>query len=392
VVSAGWALAHASRLAVLRWLAAYSPDPLDGELLEMECAVLQARLSPLLPDPGAAPSVRKRALELVAAMSRAESHGIPEVFALAAEYLAVLATAGDEQAADALQSRPDAAADTPGAMAGARRWDRRSVLTPMAAGMTLDDKTEPVIGAWSEGPTDWDLIPRGAFDSDETAIRWRLESESDGQHRILIDAAAGWDPRGQYMARLHSETVLMPLGLVPLVLDGERWRGASPLHGPAPDPSGCWVDITSSEHPRRARRGDARTAAEARRWAIRAVARLRYGLVEGVLLASTSPIGDAVGCLERSRMAYASLATHPDGAGSRSRHFELGLVLRAALERSGEHHEVDDLTQELASEAAALERSDIPHVPGMSQSYRVDLSHPAWSLSVAELGLLVPAP
>ena len=310
---------------------------------------------------------------------------------LSVEVLGLLARTGDDEAAAVLQSLRLITAPTRETEGSARLWDRRSVLTPMQAGLVLDDEAEPVAGAWSECATDWDLVPRGAFDPEEDAIRWRVSRSADGRWHVSLDVGAGWDPRGQYMARLHSEDTLIPLALVPLALGRERWMGTSPLLGSPADPSQCWVDITSADNPRRARRGAERTAAEARRWAIRGVTRLRFGLVDGVLLSSTSPMDDAVGSLERARMAYATIGNDPEATGPRGRHLELGLALVAALERSGEHHEVDDLTQELAAEAVALATDAVLHGPGTSHLHMVDLNHPAWRLSVAELGLLVPS-
>jgi hypothetical protein len=335
LVDPGWALADARALAIVDWLRNHSPDPLDDDLLAMQACVLarrcgldreathlQARATEVLRGPAAAP-----------------------IRSLAAEFLRL----------------PE-----PGSEEHPLAWGLGTVLTPLRAGLLLDADTDPT-GGWQTSGLDWDLVPRGAFDSAEDAVRWRV---ADG--RVLIEVTAGPQPEGDFIARLLDDGSSLPCALVPLHFDGEIWTGTGSAFGATDD---SWVDVTSALDPRPARRGVARQQATARRWSVRAATRLRFALSDRYLLDCAQPLTQAIGCLERARIGYAEASGHDD----QRRQFELGLTLRAALIRAGADYEVDDLDSELILEAT--------HGSGSN----VDFDDPAWELTVAERALLVPS-
>lgn len=202
-------------------------------------------------------------------------------------------------------------------------------------------------------------------------MRWRVDSST-----ATVEVRGGWDDRGAYIARVLSPEEALPAALVGLHPQGDGWAGTARLLTNLPNPDDCWVDVTMADDPRPARRGPARVEAQARRWSCRGATRLRFALSRGVLLDTAAPMTDAIGCLERARIAYADAALVRD-QGNHSRHLELGLTLLAALRQADETYEADDLTQELQAEGEFPEAS-------------LDLHHPAWQLTVAELGLLVP--
>ncbi len=365
-VAEGWALPTASRLALLDWLGTYSPDPLDADLLAMESVVARAHLSGVL-DPVAVPEpVRTGAVDIAEAAVRGMTVGPAEVTRLAQSLLQVLAESGDPEA---LLLR-DAVAEM-----GARPpvdWPFATALTPVPPGLVLGETPSPE-PVWRTCGVDWDLVPRGAFSPDEDAVRWRLHGSE-----VTLQVRGGWDVRGSYIARLHSPDSALPAALVSLHPHVDGWTGTAGLLTDVPHPDDCWIDVTSADDPRPARRGVARVEAQARRWSCRGGTRLRFALSQGVLLNTAAPMTDAIGSLERARIAYADAGLVRD-TGNISRHLELGNTLLAALHRAGEAYEVDDLAQELHGEAGAL--------PAAS----VDLGHPGWRLTVAELGLLVPS-
>jgi hypothetical protein len=383
----GWALATATRLALIRWLGDFSPDPLDGDLLDMEGAVLTDRLSSFLPAPEVTDSARQRALTLSEAVLRGAPTGPPEVSSLAQDLLALLGDQGDGEAGQVAEALKAHKLESE-RIRQALEWALGSILTPVPHGLVLDDPAVESAPVWRTCSTDWDLVPRGVFSADEDAIRWRIDPEPGGAARVTVEARAGWATRGSYLARLLCTSTRMPAAVIPLHRNGDLWSGSAPLIVPVIDPDECWIDLTSEATPRPARRGTPRIAARGRRWAARGATRLRFGLTEGALLNSSTPMSEAIGSLERSRMAYSDLAARPQRGDDGLRHFELGLTLHSALGRRGEHYETDDLAQELQVEAGALRESHLGPEPVPLPV--VDLNHPGWQLSVAELGMLVP--
>jgi hypothetical protein len=178
---------------------------------------------------------------------------------------------------------------------------------------------------------------------------------------------------------------------VTLVRSEELWHGSAVLDQPMVDVDACWMDIVLLDHPRSPRRGPARTAAAGRRWASRAVTRLRLGLGGGATLDAGDPLADAVGCLERARLEYAALAEAREGTSDRQCHLALGIALHGALVRRGEGYEADDLEVELAVEARHLSESNEVRHEGPVLTDADGFGHPAWHLTVAEEALLVPS-
>jgi len=366
-VSEGWGLPIARRLALIDWLGTHSPDPLDEDLLAMESLVAHDQLSPLL-DPQPVPqAVRARAVSIAEAAREGSPVGTPEVTRLALSLLQLLADSGDAEAS----RLTDALADLPSSDHPPGNWPFETVLTAIPAGLVLGETVTPA-PQWQTGGVDWDLVPRGAFDSDEDAVRWRVDEST-----AIVEVRGGWDTRGSYVARLWSPDEALPAALISLSRSDDGWTGTALLLTDVPNPDDCWVDVTVADDPRPARRGVARVEAQARRWSCRGATRLRYALGQGALLDSAAPMTDAIGCLERARIAYADAALVRD-QGNGSRHLELGVTLLAALRRADEAYEVDDLAQELQTEGA------LPDAPA-------NLDHRAWELTVAELGLLVPS-
>lgn len=364
-VDEGWALPAARRLALLDWLGNHSPDPLDADLLSMESLVARAHLSGVL-DPVAVPgAVRTRAVDIAEAAVRGAPVGPAEVTRLAQSLLQILAESGDLEASRLRDAVAGVSARPPG------EWPFATVLTPVPPGLLLGETPSPE-PVWRTCGVDWDLVPRGAFSPDEDAVRWRVDGST-----VTVEVRGGWDVRGSYIARLHSPDSALPAALVSLHPHDDGWTGTAGLLTDVPHPDDCWIDVTSADDPRPARGGVARVEAQGRRWSCRGATRLRFALSDGVLLDTAAPMTDAIGCLERARIAYADAALVRD-TGNPARHLELGNTLLAALHRAGETYEADDLTQELQAEHGAL--------PAAS----VDLDHPAWRLTVAELGLLVP--
>lgn len=404
----GWTLADACRLAVVRWLGEQSPDPLDETLLEIEAAVLADRLSPLV---DLVPSARAvaRALDLVEASVEGRPVGPRGAVDLARQLASIVADQGpdwdsapddtgvvldDEElqrAADLSRhwadqyALPDA--DDPAWLAGCALGLSRQ-LTPVPAGLTMDAGEVAEAPRWRTCSTDWDFVPRGAFDPGEDAIRWRIAGEPPVA-AFDVQVRAGTITGGRFVARLLSDDRPSAVCQAALSLSGDHWVGSATLLDASLDPESCWVDITSQMHPRPPRRGKARTAAAGRRWTSRAIARLRFGLGEAATLDSAAPLGEAIGCLERARIEYAALIGASGSVSDRRRHLALGIVLRDALLLRGEAYEADDLESELLLEVGQdpgeqlVGRSGGPG-PG-------DYRHPAWRLTMAETALLIPS-
>lgn len=338
-VNPGWALSAAARLAILDWLGKHSPDELDQDLLDLEAVAVGGHLDAVIDPLPISQRARIRALEMAAEDTEASS----DLGELARWAL--------------------------GALDGHRRtasWSLPSELTEIGAGVLLDGENRPESG-WRTCGLDWDRVPRGAFSTREDALRWRVDGDA-----VVVRADCGWNPAGQYVARLVHPDEQMPAAIAPLTLADSQWVGEAALMSPGIDPDDCWIDVTQAGDPRPWRRGAARERATARRWASRAVTRLRFGLSQGYLLDCADPLDDAIGCLERARIAYA------DAEMASQRHLELGWTLLAALRARGNHHELDDLQQEL--------RIESPGAPLQPP----DLTQPGWELTVAERYLLVP--
>jgi hypothetical protein len=334
LVDPGWALADARRLAIVDWLRTHSPDSLDDDLLSLQACVLARRCGL----DREMPHLHDRAAQMLRGPAAAGMRS------LAAEFLQV----------------PE-----PDTEVRALPWSLDSVLSPLTEGLVLDADTHPT-GGWQTGGLDWDLVPRGAFDSAEDAVRWRV---NDSQ--VQIEVKAGPRPAGDFIARLLHDDSSLPGALVPLRFDGGIWTGTATAFGATDD---SWVDVTSAADPRPARRGVARQQASARRWAVRAATRMRFALSDRYLLDCAQPLTQAIGCLERARIGYAEAS----GRDDQRRQFELGLTLRAALIRAGADYEVDDLDSELILESS------------QGSGTTVGFDDPAWELTVAERALLVP--
>ncbi|MCD2187849.1 hypothetical protein [Actinomycetospora soli] len=360
-----------TRVAVLRWLGAASPDPIAEEVWRVETA-----LAVLAVDEVMAPELVEQARQDLLASgpavarwsAQARDRGAAGPWAdLVREAVpAALAEADldDPDGAVAADLRhEDELAPVAGEETAFRVPDDLSVLADRALPLAVHAGA-PTAGRRTAS-VDWRQVPRGLLDPGEDTVEWAVVGNS---LQVSARAAAAANPGGRLAFRAYERGNPLPVARGLLRLDGGTWVGEATLLADTPraDPAALEIDVADADRARRPRLGRAARRARAERWAARGVTALRLGAS-----------GGARGALEESVRLYRALA----GEAPQARRGEARAtaVLRATLAAEGRARMAEAVGRAWLSPQLPVDDDDVA-VP--------DLDTPGWSRTVTEHLLL----
>lgn len=408
-----------ARLGVLRWLRTWSPEPVDGYLLAVEETMLLARLAGLVPDGDevALSLWHRHGDELLryATADPADRQGLPGLRELAfraarswwdlvdvtdprepdlAEAVRELGPPrADELSGPIAPLWPDWSAETVRAdavLSGVHRGAERSADPSV-------DARDAVTGIDS---VDWWQVPSGVLAPGEDTVAWTARAVGADAARLDVRVSRDdrhRDPVSQLgeppslLARVH----LGPAGRlpieVPLRADRDDYVGSAVLPVPVSVLSGTTVvDVVAPGTGRASRLGPDRVRARAHRWAVRAVTRLRLA-AWGRTMDDTTPAESARRAIQRGVADLRTLESTEGRSGARDltrrQRARMQALDVACLRLLGDLDEARATEALLVHEAASVSSPVTQHDVAVP-----DLAAPGWRLTVAERGMLVPAP
>lgn len=399
---------------LLRWLRSTGTLPLDRATLAFESAVARDDVADLVHDEvGDEPDVEDLAPLTVALARSLRQTGDDAAWAglpgLLDEALAAIRgrMLRDDPMLETVEHEAELRAAMRAYRTGPLDWDRwEGLMTgarPEAAAHA--GPLEVARGRAGRSTVDWAHVPPGVLDTAEGTITWQILPSADGSLQIRVEVLAHREPAAPWglgrlingeaeaaavLVRLRDRDVApglrfrvyvpgfpLPLATAPLVPTpgGHYWSGSVDVPSRAIGDDGILVDVQGAGLRPRPQFGSSGVRAEATRWAARGLSLLRLSLAagDGLRPGVREP-------WERARQLYASVADtdSPDAQLAVRQGARCTAVLLASLEAAGETR-TRHLHAELTDLAEHTRPQDI-HVP--------DLSDPAWTPTVTELGLL----